>query len=120
MGVAAAQLVHAAGESSPGLLPPGTFAVVLSVAGERELVMLADRLRAGGVGFTAVFESDPPHSNQLMAIGVRPGRRSKLRKFFSSVPLYRGPHVGVGERSHPPLKGEDAGSTPAPGTVPPP
>ncbi len=99
MGVAAAQITHAAGESSPGHLPAGTFAVVLGVPDAMALMQLADRLRHAGVEFVCIFETDPPWSGQLMAIGVRPARRSKMRKLFSSIPLYRGPTIaGVAQQ----------------------
>ncbi len=100
MGVAAAQIVHAAGESSPGNVPAGTFAVVLSVSDGSALMQLADRLRLAGASFTCIFETDAPWSGQLMAIGMRPARRSTLRKLFSSLPLYRGPATpgGVAQR----------------------
>ena len=88
-GIQIAQAVHAAGESAPGVLPAGTFAVVLSVEGERELVHLADRLRLAGVDFVSIFEPDPPYDNALMAIGVRPGRKETLRRHLSSLPLLR-------------------------------
>jgi peptidyl-tRNA hydrolase len=96
-GVAAAQLVHAAGESSPGNLGAGTFAVVLAVPDEAALMKVADRLRAAGMPFTLIFESDAPWSGQLMAIGARPACRSVMRKVLSSIPLYRGPAAGVSD-----------------------
>ena len=105
-GSAAAQIVHAAGESSPGDLPSGTFAVVLSVPTELGLRAVAARLTAAGLPFVEIVESDEPYSGQLMAIGVRPVLRSIARKAMSSLPLYRGPaSAGVPERG---------GSKPAP------
>jgi peptidyl-tRNA hydrolase len=88
-----AQVAHAAGESSSGDLSPGTYAIVLGVAGERELVELAAKLEAAGVGHRVITESQPPYSGQAMAIGVEPGPRSELRRLFSSIPLAgcRGP-----------------------------
>jgi hypothetical protein len=85
----AAQIVHAAGESSPGDLPAGTFAVCLTVADERSLVRLADDLRRAGVQFTAIFEPDPPFHGQLMALGVAPRRKGELRRYLSTLPLLR-------------------------------
>jgi hypothetical protein len=95
VGVAAAQIIHAAGESSPGNLGAGTFAVALAVPDEAALMKVADRLRAAGMAFTCIFESDAPWSGQLMAIGVRPAARSVMQKVLSSFPLYRGPATEV-------------------------
>ena len=80
-------LVHAAGESSPGNLPDGTFAVVLSVPNERSLVRLADRLRLAGVQFVAVFE--PDMEDAMMSIGLVPGRKEVVGKHVSSLPLLK-------------------------------
>jgi hypothetical protein len=53
-GIQAAQIIHAAGESSPGKLPDGTFAIALSVPDEAALVRECDRLRGRG------FVEQPP------------------------------------------------------------
>lgn len=82
-------MVHAAGESSPGNLQPGTFAVALTMPGERELVQLADTLRRAGVAFTAIFEPDAPHNGALMALGLAPRRKGELRRHLSALPLLR-------------------------------
>lgn len=87
-GFLAAQLVHAAGESSPGNLPQGTNAVVLSVPDEASLAALADRLRAAGIDFVAVYEPDPPWNGQLTAIGLRPTRKEAVRRYLSSLPKW--------------------------------
>lgn len=89
-GVLAAQLVHAAGESSPGDLKDGTFAIVLGVPNEDALCLLAARLDGAGVAHVCVREPDAPYRGALMAIGVRTGPRSMLRRHFSSLPLFRG------------------------------
>ena len=81
--------MHAAGESSPGNLAPGTFAVALTVPGERELVKLADELRCAGIGFVAVFEPDAPFLGALMALGIVPRRKEDLRRHLSALPLLR-------------------------------
>jgi hypothetical protein len=88
-GIQAAQIAHAAGESSPGNLPAGTYAVVLTAPGERALVQVADELRRAGVRFTAVFEPDPPYDNALMALGLTPARKGALRQFLSALPLLK-------------------------------
>ncbi len=47
-GLQVAQAIHAAGESSPGNLPDGTYAIALAVADEPALLREAERLRARG------------------------------------------------------------------------
>ena len=89
LGILAANVVHAAGESSPGFLPAGTYAVVLAVPDEPALVKLAARLYRAGLPFVTVLEPDPPWSGQMMAIGVVPARKEALRKHLSSIPLLR-------------------------------
>ena len=89
LGVLAAQLVHAAGESSPGNLPPSAYAIVLAVPDESALTRLAVRLGATGVRFKAIREPDVPWNNALMAIGVLPALRSELRRHFANLPLLR-------------------------------
>jgi hypothetical protein len=84
-----AQTIHAAGESSPGKLPSGTYAVALSVADESSLSREADRLRARGVSFVEIRENDPPYEGALMALGLVPGRREDLRRHVSSLPTLK-------------------------------
>lgn len=86
-GMLAAQVVHAAGESSPGNLPDGTFAVVLAVPNEVELRLLAERLRAGAVACREIIE--PDMGDSLTAIGLVPGPKSSFRRWLGSLPLYR-------------------------------
>lgn len=89
-GIQAANIVHAAGESSPGDLPPGTHAVCLVVPGEFELQELEARLRRAGVRFTSIVENDAPFAAQLMAIGCAPaGKEVVLKRWLSSLPLLR-------------------------------
>lgn len=88
-GVQAAQLVHAAGESSPGKLPPHTFAFALVVKDEAELKELGWQLFKNGVPHRSIYEPDAPWNGQMMAIGVVPGPRPFLRKFFSKLPLLK-------------------------------
>lgn len=89
LGVQAAQLVHAAGESVTGPVPSGTHAVVLSVPNEHELWALREQLVAAGLEVTAVIENDAPYTNQIMAIGIRPGPRARIRPHVSSLQLLR-------------------------------
>lgn len=88
-GLQAAQLVHAAGESSQGDLPAGTFAIVLAVPDRHALMAEAYRLTKAGLPFTPIFEPDAPHCGDLMAIGLRPGPREVLRRHLSSLPLLK-------------------------------
>jgi len=71
IGNLAAQITHAAGESSPGNLPPKTFAVVLGVDRD-DLVLVHKRLKKHGIEHELIIENDPPYRNQLMAIGIVP------------------------------------------------
>lgn len=88
-GLQAAQMVHAAGESSPGDLPDGTHAVVLTAADELSLHRVARTLEAAGVSFVRIHESDPPWDGALMALGVRPVRKEVARRWLSSLPLLK-------------------------------
>jgi hypothetical protein len=84
-----ANIVHAAGESSPGNLPRGTYAVCLVVPGEKELWELEQRLRKAGLRFVSIVESDAPYTGQLMALGFAPAGKEVLRLYLSPLPLYR-------------------------------
>ena len=88
-GVQAANIVHAAGESSPGSLPPETSAVCLTVPGERELEDLAARLLAARVPHVRIVETEGPHAGQTMAVGLAPDRKEVLRRHVSALPLLR-------------------------------
>lgn len=88
-GVQAANIVHAAGESSPGNLPRSTYAVALTCPDEAAMRSLADRLTATGVCHCAIIETEGEHAGQLMAIGVRPAPREEVRRNLSSLPLLK-------------------------------
>lgn len=88
IGLQAANLVHAAGESAPGGLPSGTYAVALH-ATHAQLAQLLAQLRAAGVAHAAIFEPDPPWSGALMAIGLAPAPREEVRRVVSSLPLVK-------------------------------
>jgi hypothetical protein len=88
-GIQTASVIHAAGESSPGNLSSGTFAVALTVPDERALVKLADDLRRAAVAFTLIFEPDKPYDGAAMALGVTPRRKGELRRHLSALPLLR-------------------------------
>jgi len=79
--------VHAAGESSPGDLSPGTYAVVVGIENERLLRRLARNLEALKVPIHRVEESHGEYGGQLMAIGLEPGPKSVRGKYLSNIPL---------------------------------
>ena len=89
VGIQAAQLIHAAGQSSPGNLPPGTYAVALTVPNEAELIRLASLLEREGLPRQLIIEADAPYTGQAMALGIEPGDRRALKKFLSKYPLLR-------------------------------
>lgn len=88
-GLQAAQLIHAAGESSPGNLPPHTYAIALTCANEAELQALSQRLFLAGIKHKRIIESDAPWTGQLMALGIPPGKRSELKRHLSMYKLLR-------------------------------
>ena len=81
--------MHAAGESSPGNLSAGTYAVVLQARDELHLTLEAERLEAAGVPLVRVHEVDAPYRGALMALGLRPARKEVLRRHVSQLPLLR-------------------------------
>lgn len=89
LGVQAAQLIHAAGQSSPGNLPDGTYAVALSVKDEAELRALADALEQAGLSRQLIVESDEPYAGQAVALGIAPMERRALKRFLSRFPLVK-------------------------------
>jgi len=89
LGTISAQLVHAAGESIPGNLPSCTIAIVLAAKNEQHLLDIEQRLIKKGIPHKSIREPDPPWHNSIMAIGVYPDSKKKLRKHFSNLPLLR-------------------------------
>lgn len=88
LGFLAAQIVHAAGESSPGNLTTGTNAVVLSVPDEPALHLLKRRLQGAGVPHVSVFEPDEPWCGSMTAIGLAPvADRRQVRRLLEDLPL---------------------------------
>ena len=82
-------MIHGAGESSPGTLQPGTYAVALHARDEEHLRSIAEFLEENGVAHHLIIENAEAYQGQLMAIGVVPDVRSKLRKYFSTLPLVK-------------------------------
>jgi peptidyl-tRNA hydrolase len=85
VGVVAAQVTHAAGESFAMFVLnevhnyskrlknlSGTIAVVLGVPNERALKAVEKKLLLFGIRHVAVREPDAPWNGQLMAIGLYP------------------------------------------------
>jgi hypothetical protein len=70
-GVLAAQLIHAAGESSERVVS-GTHAVALAAKDEAHLSRIEAKLQRRGIAHTAIREPDAPYNGALMAIGIEP------------------------------------------------
>jgi len=87
-GLMAAQVCHAAGESSPGALPAGTYAVVLE-ASQEALGALEAQLQLAGVPHRSIRENDPPWNGALLAIGICPQLKKEVKRFVSSLPLLK-------------------------------
>lgn len=82
--------MHAAGESAQNTaVPPGTHAVVLSAENEESLLEIEQKLSAHNIEFVAIREPDAPWNGALMAIGVKPQPRGKLKKLLRELPLYK-------------------------------
>jgi peptidyl-tRNA hydrolase len=80
-----AQLCHASGETGPA--KPGTHAIILSAADERELLSIADRLRKRDIDFHLIHEPDAPYLGAATAIGLSPGPRQRA---LGHLRLYEG------------------------------
>lgn len=90
LGVIAAQLIHAAGESSPGNLPTGTRAVALAVDDESSLERIEARLIQKEIPHIAIREPDLPWNGAIMAIGLHPViDRKPIRKVLGRLPLLK-------------------------------
>lgn len=81
-----AQTIHAAGESTPTRLLPGTIAVALHARDQGHLRELHKTLAASAIAHHLVEECD----GELMAIGLEPTTdRAAVRKVLSQLPLAR-------------------------------
>ncbi|HEY2589036.1 MAG TPA: peptidyl-tRNA hydrolase [Tepidisphaeraceae bacterium] len=95
IGFLAAQIVHAAGESSGSKLEPGTNAIVLSVRTEAALAVVARQLETRGIPHVAVHEPDAPYRGALTAIGLAPVRdRALVKPILSKLSLFGKPAAG--------------------------
>lgn len=73
LGLLAAQVIHAAGESGRmAPIPDGTHAIALAAEDESDLQKLAQRLTELKIPHAAIVEGDAPYIGQLMAIGLAP------------------------------------------------
>jgi peptidyl-tRNA hydrolase len=88
-GVQAAQLIHAAGESSTGNLPRGTYAIALAANDEKHLWNISQLLITEGIMHKLILEPDAPWNGALMAIGIVPGPRKRLKKILSTLKTLR-------------------------------
>lgn len=89
IGVLASQIVHAAGESSPGNLPKNTHAVVLAVPDQAKLLALERKICELDIPHKAIREPDDPWNGQLMTIGIEPMQKYLVKKIVSNLPLLR-------------------------------
>lgn len=90
-GLQAANLIHAAGESSHGALPPNTRAVALWTD-DPTLAQLERKLLDAQIPHTAIREPEAPWNGALMAIGIAPCERETLkplRDVLPQLPLVR-------------------------------
>lgn len=92
VGAKCAQIIHAAGESSPGgaSLPNDTRAVALIVPDEAELLRLHGLLLDAGIEHCLIREPDAPYYNQAVALGVCPlVRTDKVRALLGHYELVK-------------------------------
>lgn len=88
-GVLAAQLIHAAGESSERV-PEGTYAVALAAKNEGHLALIEQKLVDAGIPHHAVREPDSPWNGALMAIGLAPtSDRDSVQPITKSLRLLK-------------------------------
>lgn len=89
-GTICAQIAHAAGESFAQVGDEPTTVVVLGAKSETDLLKLGRRLRRAKVyPHRIICEPDAPHYGNLMAIGIRPARKSKLYHLTKGYNLLR-------------------------------
>jgi hypothetical protein len=70
-------------------VPSGTYAVVLQVPTEADLLMVAYGLAMARIEHTLILENDPPYNGQAMAIGLAPTTdRARLKSLLKDLPLY--------------------------------
>lgn len=90
VGVIAAQLVHAAGESNPE--GKHSYSVVLC-ANKDKLEIIESKLKNLGVSHVSVRETDAPYNGELLAIGINPfvkENNPKLKQVVKRLSLLKG------------------------------
>lgn len=88
IGAQFAQAIHAAGESSDGPLPSGTYAYALGCRNEDHLIEIQRRLWDAEIPCTVIHEPDAPYNGEAMAIGIWPTtNRDQVRRVTSDLPL---------------------------------
>lgn len=112
-GLLAAMIVHAAGESSMGRADSRTHALALEARSVEELEATATEAERRGLAPVRIVEPDAPWNGQLMAVGIPPHYRDRLR-WLQHLPLIRS---GSSEKEHRPPRPEVAGSSPAPSSI---
>lgn len=86
-GVMVAQTIHAAGESSNGDIPQGTYAIALAAKDELHLHRIEKKLIKLDIPHVAIREPDAPWNGALMAIGLYPAPRNLVRKGVARLSL---------------------------------
>ena len=82
--------VHAAGESAGGPLPEGVYAIALHADDMAHLFKVACLLAKNHIKHKLIIESDAPYEGQLMAIGIAPMEREKIRPFLADLRSAKG------------------------------
>jgi DNA gyrase inhibitor GyrI len=82
--------IHAAGESSTGSLPGGTYAIALQARDETQLREISEQLTRRGIKHRHVIEDAAPYCGQLMALGCEPGPREVVGRWLASLPSAKG------------------------------
>lgn len=90
-GCKVAQTIHAAGESTPGRVPTGCFAVALAARDEMHLRALSEAFHLADIPHVLVEEPiEGQERGEAMAIGIEPTTdRSPIMRLTSSLPLVR-------------------------------
>lgn len=95
LGVCAAMITHAAGESGALYADEydgrfrGATAVVLEAKSESHLKQMEEYFRSNHIRYVVVHESSGPYGGQLMAIGLVPGEREDLAPKLSSFQVLK-------------------------------
>lgn len=91
VGVCAAMIVHAAGETGARFADwlGGAAAIVLGVDNQEQLWQTVNKLRQADIDHYKVIEGGDksPYKGQLMAVGIVPGVRARLSPHFSEYRL---------------------------------